>query len=292
MNDKRVLVLGVSGMLGSAVFSTLSRAPGLSVWGAARRVDDFRKLVDSPPERLLGGVDVLQQDSLVDLLRRTRPDVVLNCVGLVKQFREASDPLAALPVNAMFPHRLARVCQLAGTRVVHVSTDCVFNGKAAGRYVETDVADAEDVYGMSKYLGELTDYVNAVTLRTSIIGHEIGSSRGLVDWFLSQSGQVSGYTKAIFSGLPTFELARVIRDFVLPDAGLTGLFHVSAEPIDKYSLLKLVAEAYGKDVEIVPDETVRIDRSLDSSKFRRRVGYEPPSWPELVDAMRRTRLAV
>jgi dTDP-4-dehydrorhamnose reductase len=192
--------------------------------------------------------------------------------------------LQAIPINSLLPHRLAQLCAIAGSRLLHVSTDCVFSG-SKGMYKESEASDAHDLYGQSKYLGEV-DYSHAVTLRTSIIGREFTSAHGLIDWFLSQQGSVRGYTKAIFSGLPTVELARVMHDFVLPNPGLRGLYHVSAEPIDKYTLLQQVAQAYGKAIQIQPDERVAIDRSLDSTRFRAATGYAPPPWPELIVRMR------
>jgi dTDP-4-dehydrorhamnose reductase len=228
-------------------------------------------------------VDVENTDSLTRLFAIERPDVVINCVGVVKQLDSANDPLVAVPINSLLPHRLARLCAVAGSRFIHVSTDCVFSG-SKGLYTESDVADARDLYGLSKYLGEV-DYPNAVTLRTSIVGHELGSAHGLVGWFLAQEGPVKGFTRAIFSGLPTVELARVIRDFVLPQPQMHGVYHVSAEPIAKYDLLRLVADVYGRDVQITPDDKLAIDRSLNSSRFRQLTGYAPPTWPELVRTM-------
>jgi dTDP-4-dehydrorhamnose reductase len=230
------------------------------------------------------GVDVESIDSLTRLFAEVRPQVVINCIGLVKQRAEGDDPLSALPINALLPHRLARLCAVAGARFVHVSTDCVFAG-TRGAYVETDAPDAQDLYGRSKLLGEV-DYPHAITLRTSIIGHELDSAHGLVGWFLAQQGPVRGFSKAVFSGLPTVELARVIRDHVLPYPSLRGLYHVSAAPIDKYSLLKLVAQTYRRTNDITPEDKVVIDRSLDSSLFRAATRYQPPEWPELVRRMR------
>jgi dTDP-4-dehydrorhamnose reductase len=183
----------------------------------------------------------------------------------------------------MLPHRLARLCDLAGARLVHVSTDCVFSG-TKGMYTESDFPDANDLYGRSKYLGEV-DYPNAITLRTSIIGHELEGARSLLCWFLAQSNSVRGFTKAVFSGVPTVEMARIIRDFVLPRPELHGLYHVSVAPISKYELLKLVAQTYGTLTAIEPSDQVVIDRSLDSTRFRASTGYRPPAWPELVRTM-------
>ena len=209
---------------------------------------------------------------------------MVNCIGVVKQLAEADDPLFAIPINSVLPHRLARLAQAVGARFVHCSTDCVFDGKK-GMYTEADFPDATDLYGRSKFLGEV-DYENAITLRTSIVGHELSSAHGLVNWFLAQEGPVRGFTKAIFSGLPTVELARVIRDAVLPNPSLRGLYHVSAAPIAKFDLLRLVADAYGRGTTITPDDSLVLDRSLDSSRFRSATGYVPAPWPALVRAMR------
>jgi len=178
---------------------------------------------------------------------------------------------------------------LLGARLIHISTDCVFSGRT-GMYTEEDPSDANDLYGISKYIGEIHNQDHVITLRTSIIGHELGSQYALIDWFLAQEGAVKGYAKAVFSGLSTVELARVLRDYVLPQPKLTGLYHVSAEPIDKLSLLKLVAKVYEKNIQITPDEHVQIDRSLDSTRFQQVTGYVPPTWPELVRKMYEQRL--
>lgn len=280
----KILVLGVTGMLGNAVFRVFSADPAHETWGTLRGQAGLRHFAPASHARLVSGVDVLEQDALVAVLGKVRPDVVINCVGLIKQLADAKDPLTALPINAMLPHRLARLCALGGARLIHVSTDCVFAGHK-GNYLESDPSDAEDLYGKSKYIGELHDLANAITLRTSIIGHELGSSHALVDWFLSQQGSVRGFAKAIFSGLPTVELARVMKDFVLPHPTLSGLYHVAAAPIAKLDLLQRVAGQYGKQIEIRPDDSLVIDRSLDASRFNQATGYAAPEWHELIRRM-------
>jgi dTDP-4-dehydrorhamnose reductase len=284
----KILVLGITGMLGSAVFKTFSDDPAYEVWGTLRSSVGGRNFPEASRERLLTGVDVLDQDALVAAFAQVRPDVVINCVGLIKQLADAKDPLTALPINAMLPHRLARLCTLSGARLIQVSTDCVFSGSKGG-YLESDLSDAEDLYGKSKYIGELHDLPNAITLRTSIIGHEINSNHSLVDWFLAQEGTVRGFSRAIFSGLPTTELARVMKDFVLPLPELKGLYHVAAEPIAKLDLLTLIARQYGKSIEIRPDSALVIDRSLNSERFNLVTGYKAPPWPRLIELMHATR---
>ncbi len=278
-----VLVLGAGGMLGHTVLRLFASSKGFNVVGSMRSANAVRLLPVDLRDLVVTGVDVENPDNLVNLFARVKPDVVINCVGLVKQLAAADDPLAAIPINALLPHRLARLCQVAGARLVHMSTDCVFSGKK-GNYTESDASDAEDLYGRSKYLGEV-DYPHAITLRTSIIGHELAGTQSLLGWFLSQEQKVRGYRRAIFSGLPTIELARVIRDHVIPRPVLHGLYHVSAAAIGKYELLKLVSKIYSKNIEIMPSDELVIDRSLDSSRFRIETGYQPDPWPELIRRM-------
>ena len=279
-----ILVLGVTGMLGSAVYRLFSQSPAYQVFGTLRSESGRRFFSEQCQESLLSGIDVLDQDVLIKLLARIKPDVVINCVGLIKQLENANNPLSVLPINAMLPHRLANLCELSNSRLIQISTDCVFSGNQ-GMYTEGNASDATDLYGQSKYIGELREEGHAVTLRTSIIGHELNSAHSLIDWFLMQNNSVKGYAKAIFSGLPTVELARVIRDFVIPQQNLRGLYHVSADPINKLSLLQLVAKIYGKEIEIIPDDRVQVDRSLDSTCFRKLTGYEPSDWPALIQQM-------
>ena len=279
----KVLVLGASGMLGNAVLRLLAQSAGYEVVGSARSTSALRLLPADLSDRVICGVDVEHVDSLISLFSKVQPDVVINCIGLVKQLAEADDPLVAIPINSLLPHRLARLCGAAGARLVHMSTDCIFSG-AKGMYTEADMSDAKDLYGRSKYLGEV-DYPHAITLRTSIIGHELNGGHSLVGWFLAQQGSVKGFRRAIFSGLPTVELARVIRDHVIPHPELHGVHHVSADPINKFDLLTLISIIYGKKINIGKDEKFIIDRSLDSTRFREATGYQPQPWPELVRRM-------
>lgn len=279
----KVLVLGASGMLGNAMVRVLSEKKDWQIYGTVRSDSARRFFSADIANRLISGIDVEQHDSLMQAFIRVRPDVVINCVGLIKQLADAEDPLQAIPINALLPHRLARLCELSGARLVHMSTDCVFAGDKGG-YRESDPSDAKDLYGRSKFLGEV-DYPHAVTLRTSIIGHELQSAHGLVGWFLSQQERCKGFTRAIFSGLPTVVLAQIIRDVVIPRGDLSGVYHVAAQPISKYDLLKLIADVYGKSIEIVPDDRLVIDRSLNADRFREATDYVAPNWRSLIKSM-------
>ena len=279
----RVMVLGITGMLGNAMFRVLFEKSTLAVYGTARSESSKRYFADNLHSQIVVGVDVENNDSLVKAFAAIRPDVVVNCVGLVKQLADANDPLQAVPINTLLPHRLAALCQATSARLVHISTDCVFSG-SKGNYLETDFPDAYDLYGRSKLLGEV-DYPHAITLRTSIIGHELSGHRSLVNWFLAQQDSVKGFTRAIFSGLPTVELATIVRDVVLPRPELHGLYHLASKPINKFDLLKLVAKAYGKSIEIKPAEDLVIDRSLNASRFEQATGYASPEWPAMIQRM-------
>lgn len=280
----KVLVLGGAGMLGHRLYATL-RARHETVVTFRRAAAEYESLGFFDRRDMLERVDALSDDDVKRALGTARPDAVVNCVGIIKQLREAEDPITAIAVNALLPHRLARLCAAAGARFVHVSTDCVFSGRK-GRYTEADTPDPVDLYGRSKLLGEV-DAPGAVTLRTSMIGREIRTQSGLVEWFIAnRGGRVKGFERAIYTGFTTAALSRVIADVLDRQADLTGIWHVSSEPIDKFSLLNLVNEAMGLGVRVDPDRGFACDRSLDSSRFRARTGFEPPSWPAMIEEMR------
>ena len=285
----RVLVIGASGMIGSTVLRVLNEQKDLEVFGTVRSGSVKHFFSAEIAKRLVDGIDVEYPDALLKVLDSIRPDVVINCAGLTKHKPEADDPLVSIPINTLMPHRLAGLCKLIGARLVHVSTDCVFSGEKGG-YIEDDFADALDVYGKSKALGEVL-YSHTITLRTSTIGHELQSKYGLLDWFLSQEGRCKGYNRAIFSGLPTVIFAQVIRDVVIPHKELSGLYHVAAKPINKFNFLKKIADVYGKSIEIVSDGKLVIDRSLNADRFRVATGYVAPEWDEMIKLMHAYKLA-
>lgn len=279
----RILVIGASGMIGSTMLRVLSERDDWDVIGSVRDPSVARYFQAPIAQKLVSGIDVEKNDTLVAALERVRPDIVINCAGLTKHKPESEDPLLALPINALMPHRLAGLCRLIGARLIHVSTDCVFSGEK-GNYLEDDFPDARDVYGKAKALGEL-DSPHSVTLRTSTIGHELNSQFGLLDWFLNQKTSCKGYTRAVFSGLPTVVFAQIVRDVVIPHKELSGLYHIAAEPINKFDLLTLIADIYGKTIDIVSDEEVILDRSLNAERFASATGYVAPKWHELIKTM-------
>jgi dTDP-4-dehydrorhamnose reductase len=278
----KVLVLGGDGMLGHELFLALRarhevrvtlRQP-LFAYGAQGLFN---------ADNAYPGVEVRTAGKLEDVLGDFRPQAVVNCIGIVKQRPESEDAIVSIEVNSLMPHRLALACRAAGARLIHLSTDCVFSGER-GRYSETDRPDPIDLYGRSKLIGEVTGE-GALTLRTSMIGRGLYRKTSLVDWLVAQKGRVQGYCKAVFSGLTTRELSRAIGSILEKHPQASGLYHLSAEPIDKFTLLAKLRTRLGLNLEIVPVDEPRIDRSLDSTRFRRVFGYAPPAWDAMLDEL-------
>ena len=276
----RALVLGAAGMLGHRVWHHLR--DHMDAYATLRRpYADYSALGWFDEARVIGEVDVASDVHLDRAFAIAKPDVVVNAVGVVKQREDAGNAVQSIAINALLPHRLAERCQARGARLIHVSTDCVFSG-SRGNYTEADPPDARDLYGRSKLLGEV-DEPGCVTLRTSMVGREIRSARGLLEWFMSQrGGRVRGFTRARFSGLTTAELSRVIRSVATHQTGLRGVWHVAGEQINKFALLSLVNDAFGLRTDIVADDSFICDRTLDASRFMDATGYRPPSWAAMV----------
>ncbi len=280
----KVLVFGASGMLGSSIVRLMSQSDSIDVFGTIRSYDKNISNKYFGAASIFDGIDISKSSQVERMFEIVKPDVVINCIGLIKQLLDASEPKDGIFLNALFPHSLASLSNKFGSRLIHISTDCVFDG-ANGNYSEEDTPNTTDQYGLSKLLGEVT-YDGHLTIRTSIIGHEINSKNGLLEWFLAQKQPVQGFKKAIFSGFPTVELAIIIRDYIIPNQHLKGLFHISAEPISKYDLLNLISKEYAHKISINPSNMVAIDRSLNSNLFKKSTGYTAPPWVHLVNKMR------
>jgi dTDP-4-dehydrorhamnose reductase len=280
----KVLVLGGSGMLGHKVWQAF--APRFDTYVTLRGdIASYARLGIFDESRVLSRVVVEDFESVKRAFALTHPEVVINCVGIVKQDAAARDAVPSITVNALFPHVLARLCREEGARLIHLSTDCVFSGRK-GHYVEADPPDAEDLYGRSKLLGEVV-YENCLTIRTSMIGRELKGTHGLMEWFLSEKGNhVRGFRRAVFSGFTTAALSELIADIIVEQPELNGLYHVAADPITKFALLSLVKEVYGLQIEIEADETFVCNRSLDGARFSATTGFVPPTWLEMIAGMR------
>jgi dTDP-4-dehydrorhamnose reductase len=274
-----ILILGATGMLGHKLLQVLQSSH--HVEATCRQLPESLKAYPYF-DSVLPGYEAHPFEAIEQLLRQKKYDVVINCIGIIKQLKASYDPIPSLEINSLFPHRVNKVCQEVGSRFIHISTDCVFSG-SKGNYSEQDEPDAKDLYGKSKELGEVKEH--GLTIRTSIIGHEITSQLSLVNWFLSQEGKVNGYRNAIYTGMPTVSLARIILQIIETQPALQGLYQVASAPINKYDLLKLITADYRKDIEIEPYDDFVNDKSLQGQAFEQTTGIKVPSWPELIHAM-------
>jgi dTDP-4-dehydrorhamnose reductase len=275
----RVLILGGTGMLGHEAISRFT--PHFEVHASVR---DPELAAQYELPATLHAFDAYEPQALAELLDVVDPAVVLNCIGIVKQLEDASRPLPAITLNSLCPHQLAAVCEHKGCRLIHVSTDCVFSGRLplGQSYREEDEADARDLYGLTKLLGEVKEPF--LTVRTSIIGWELERASGLLAWFAGQEGkEVSGYRKAIFSGLTTRALSDVLVEVAQSYPALAGVYHIAAEPIDKFELLTMMRDRLDLDCSIRPVDEPTVNRALDPSRFRAATGIEAPAWDEMLD---------
>lgn len=268
----KIIVFGAGGMLGHAFYSELKKHH--QVWGTVRN--------EKWHPDLLEGFETKNLDKIENLISEIKPDFAINCIGIIKQLKASKDKIISLEVNSLWPHRLAEICERHNSKMIHFSTDCVFSG-SKGRYLESDLTDARDTYGLTKLMGEV-DYPHTLTLRTSIIGHELNSQVSLIDWFMSQKNECKGFTHAIYTGFPTIVVARFLNDVIFKNF-ISGVYHFSSDSINKYELLKLVANIYGKKIIITPSDDLKIDRSLNSDRLRSELNWQPESWTSMIRQM-------
>lgn len=286
-NPTRILILGGSGLIGHKLLQRLSRR-FTDVWVTLRgQPSEYSTLKFLPKDRTLYGVDVLSADTLEQNLDQAKPDVLINCIGLTKRHLKDSGDAAGISrmvrLNSDLPHRLAAWARSHEARVIQLSTDCVFDGKK-GRYSETDVPNASDLYGRTKALGELSAAEGrCLTIRSSFIGRELFYKTELVEWLLSEKGKkIKGFRQAIYSGLASWVLADLVGDLIEKHPDLMGLYHVASDPINKYDLLCRLKDAFDLDVEIAPDDTFVCKRDLAGGRLREATGFVSPPWTEMV----------
>jgi dTDP-4-dehydrorhamnose reductase len=279
----KILIVGATGMLGYSLFRNLSNYADLDVYGTVRSLEGKEQFFEKLLSNIITNIDITNIGELDKIIEKLKPSVVINCIGLIKQHEKENSTIESIYINALFPHQLANSCDKYAAKLIHFSTDCVFSGDK-GNYLEQDLPDAQNMYGRTKLIGEVS-VGKHLTLRTSIIGHELSSKVSLIDWFLSQENSTKGFTKAIFSGIPTCHIAKILFEYVLPNSSLTGLYHLSVEPINKYELLNKVAARYAKLIEINKSGSFVTDKSLDSSRFTNQTGYKPPTWDTLIEEM-------
>ena len=282
----RILILGGDGMLGHQLFQALGSRHEVRVT-LRQTLAHYCALNLFHHASAYDEVDVRNFERVRHVMVDFRPDAVVNATGIVKQRNEASQRIPSIEINALVPHKLSALCQEVGARLVNMSTDCVFSGRR-GNYSEHDTPDAEDIYGRSKLLGEVTE-APGITLRTSIIGYELSRKTSLLEWFLAQKAPIKGFRHAIFSGFTTLEMSRIIERILLHLPPLYGLYHVSSAPINKHDLLRLIRDKLGLQIEIVADDTFKCDRSLDSTLFRQSFNYTPPTWDAMIAELAETK---
>lgn len=267
------MILGSAGMLGHVVYYHL------------KELNKYRIVDASFPNKLHEGsklLDVTNANELKKFIMEEKPDIIINCIGILIKGSQ-KDPSNAIYLNSFFPHQLVKMLRKSGGKLIHVSTDCVFTGEN-GAYTENDFRDADDIYGRSKALGEVINETD-ITLRTSIIGPELKEQgEGLFHWFMQQKGMINGYTKVMWGGVTTLELAKVM-DMVISKNN-TGLVHITnREPISKYDLLQLIRKIFNKtDVEINPIEGKVSDKSLKSIRYD--FTYDVASYDKMIVDMK------
>lgn len=267
-------------MLGHMACRTLAAAHDLQA--TVRTAESARRLGRVlPSDRIISGFDSDDEFALERLLASQRPQVVLNCIGIVKQRETARHGARCVRVNALFPHLLADALDASGGKLIHFSTDCVFSGRRGDSGI-VDFPDATDLYGRSKLLGEVSRAPH-LTLRTSMIGRELAGQTGLLEWFLAQrGGRVSGYAQARFSGLTTRELCRVIGELLARHESFHGLWHLASAPISKYDLLVQLNSALRLGIDIAREDNMRCDRTLNGAPFAQATGIRVASWNEMI----------
>ncbi|GAB1440083.1 NAD(P)-dependent oxidoreductase [Providencia sp.] len=271
---KKVVILGSNGMLGHSLLKNIKNC---QLFGFQRKKTERENIIV---------VNDFFSDDFYTKLDELSPDIIINCVGVIKQKDISNDIVHTLPINSIFPHLLAQYAQKNNSRLIHFSTDCIFDG-TEGMYNDDHPFSAKDIYGISKYLGEVRDNPSTLTLRVSIIGHGIEPNDSLIDWFISQNGKhVKGYINAYFSGLPCNEIANILTEYIIPNENLVGLYNLSTEKISKFNLLKIVAEKYNLNIKIEKCDSLIIDRSLNSERFKKATGYKNKTWPDLIGLMK------
>jgi len=277
----RVIILGTSGLIGHKLLQELST--DLEVFGtlhySKKHYGDI-SLFSGP--NIIENIDASNFELLKGVLLAINPDVILNCIGITKRKINTNNIIETLNINSVFPHKLADWAKINQKRVLHFSTDCVFDGRV-GNYTEVSITTAEDIYGKSKALGEI-NYNHCLTIRSSFIGQELFDKTELLDWFLTQNGkQIKGFKNTLYSGVSTIFMANVVKKIIMNFPNLSGLYQLAPDkPISKYDLLLIAKETFNIDVEIIPDYENVHRPTLDASKLKRKINLTVPSWETMM----------
>ena len=277
----RILILGVNGMIGHVLFNYLCLNSNYKTYGTIRLNNQSESLFKN--NKNVFTISMKKDTEFIRLIDKISPNLIINCLGIVKQKLSDHNYLSTIYMNSLLPHRIEKICRKFSIRLINFSTDCVFSG-VKGNYKEDDIPDPIDFYGRTKLVGEV-NYGNVLTIRTSFIGHQINAKYGLLEWFLTQKDNCKGFVNAIYSGLPTIEIAKILNDHIIVNKKLIGLYQISGNAINKYELLSLINKIYGLKLNIEKEHEVKIDRSLNSKKFEDATGYKPPNWESLIKKM-------
>lgn len=268
----KILILGGQGMAGHVIAAYFLNKPQYQVFYTSRDRNDPNGIY----------LDVTHSKSLEELINTLKPDITINCVGILNE-HASHNPTVAFQVNSLLPHQLAKLTERYQGKLIQISTDCVFSGEK-GDYTETDFTDGTSIYAQSKQIGEIISDKH-LTIRTSIIGPELKENGiGLFLWFMRQRGKIKGYENVLWNGVTTLELAKAIEEMIKNN--VTGLYHLGSETkISKFMLLKLFQEVYEKkDVEIIPDDAIVLDRTIKNT--RTDFHYPVPSYQEMLLELR------
>lgn len=268
----KLLILGGEGMAGHIIKEYFKGKTQYEVFSTSRNEQDDSSIF----------LDVLDSKSVEELIESMKPDIVINCIGILND-HASNNPMLALQVNSLLPHQLAKLTERHQGKLIQISTDCVFSGKK-GDYTEDDLPDGTSVYSQTKRWGEVIDNKH-LTIRTSIIGPELKEDGiGLFLWFMKQSGEIKGYEKVLWNGVTTLELAKATEEMI--KHSVTGLYHLGSDiKISKYSLLKLIQEVFKKDdVRIIPDDNIVLDRTIKNT--RTDFHYPIPTYEKMLVELR------
>jgi len=276
----RILILGSNGLIGNNLLRVLSHNKKLDVYGSLRNIQKFKK--DLSNYCLIESPNFYDLSNMNEFFVKNKFDIVINCAGITKHVN-VTDLKDIYYVNSIFPKYLSLLSNKFDFRLIQISTDCVFSGKK-GNYCENDIPDANDNYGISKILGEDNNSKN-LTIRVSTIGHELNTNYGLLNWVLNQKNRCFGYSNAIFSGVTADYLAEIFSEILIKN-NISGLYHISSQPINKFKLLNIINTVYRLNLDIIESNNLIIDRSLNSSQFNNTYGFECLDWYKMIDKMK------
>lgn len=283
IKKKKLLLLGAEGMLGHVCLIKLSSK--YLLYATTKQIKNFiNKKIKIPSNvKIIDKIDLTNLNILEKIIKKIRPNYLVNCAGIINKKIKNYSNLNSIVINSILPHSLSNFSDKYKFRFIHISTDCVFDGKK-GNYFEYDKKNASDFYGQTKSIGEEFSSNNSIILRTSIIGHEIKSKLGLLEWFLNSRQSVYGYSNFKYSGLTTLELQKYIL-FFLDQKRLNGVFNIFSNPISKYELLKIIKKVYCKKIDILKNTTIKKNMVLKSHKLKNK-NIKPQSWLQQINDLR------